>query len=201
MKALDVIYFLFSTALIQDFAPAEIRSDQDLMLMACTRSHQILDVVDDRLAGDHAFLSALADRNPCILKSLSHELQRSFPDVVDRVFKHGSEGGEFITLDYCSSIVGAADNLAPEFWSNRDFLLCWFQLGFPFLDIGPFLQPDWKADKEIFLLVAKHCCFGHRLSFEASSMSLRRDKQFMLQVLELGIRQVFVVIGSSRITQ
>ena len=88
-----------------------------------------------------------------------------------------------------------ADKIAPEIWEDRDNVLKWYEAGLPFL---PNQHP--KNDKEICLLMARHC--RHRDfrigSFrEASSPALlRSDKDFMMQVLQID-PTLFVCASSS----
>jgi len=88
LKVVDVPDFVYYWEFIfRDFAAAEIRADEEVMLNACARCEDILPSVDQRLAANHDFLLALAGRNASMLLHLSRELQLRFPDVVDRALQ------------------------------------------------------------------------------------------------------------------
>ena len=75
------------------------------------------------------------------------------------------------------------DNILPELWGNRHFVLKWFESSFPFVDSMPV---SWKDDKEIFLCIAKCCREDCRnKSFLKASESLRSNKDFMREALKL----------------
>lgn len=147
------------------------------MLTACARDFNVLLMLNNHLGADHDFLLAVAAENVCFILALSHELQLQFPDVVDCALRTGRE--HFMDYDHF------VNSLAPELWNNRDFVLNWFRLGHPFVDC---LQLELKADKEIFLLSAKHCDPYSENKYETwgkAAQSLLRDKKFMLQILEI----------------
>lgn len=173
----------FLSSVMERFAPVEIRSDRELMIKACGKDHTIIQLVDESIARSHDFLLAAAGRNARLLQVISHDLQRRFPDVVDRALRQANEGDNRIEILLEADLI--AEGLAPEFWNSRDFLLRWFELGLPFCLRGPFQRFEWIRDKEVFLLIAKHCHRFRQESFGRLSWSLRRDKKFMLQVLEI----------------
>jgi len=171
-------------SVVHDFAPSEIRSDWELMEDACAKDEGVLSEIDASLGSNHTFLLAVARRNGRMVRFLSHEMQRRFLDVVDLALQQFNPGED--PDDAIRAVSAVVETLAPEFWDSRDFALRWFRLGLPFLSQGPFLRPEWRADREIFLLVAKHCRFPLlQASFAGASLVLRGDKKFMLQVLEI----------------
>ena len=149
------------------------------MVKACTIGERVLRHVDARIATDHPSLVEVAAINHCLPLVLSHELQRRFRDVVVACAPQHGNVGELPRYWIRSQL---AQVLLPD---NREFNIRWFKLGSPFLDFGPFPRTEWKADKEIFLLVVKHRSEEHCVesSYEAAAF-IRRDKKFMLQVLQ-----------------
>jgi len=172
-------------AVIETFAPPLIFADRGIMLQSIGFYGGIVRLVDASLSSDRAFLMAAVDRNFRVLPYLTHEIQGRFPDIVDHALgrlrvDRDAHYSDFFEFEY------VAERLAPEFWDDREFVLRWFEHGFPFVAIEAFQLPAWKNDKEIFLRLAKYCidsCVWG--SFRESSASLRNDKKFMLQVLEL----------------
>lgn len=199
VKAVNAVEVGQLSTAIRDYAPAEIRSDRELMEKACTRQAEILLLVDNHLADDRGFLLAIAGRNAFILWHLTKARQLRFPDVVDRALQQTAERFTQYELSL-SKVVGLVHvYLARELWNNREFVLRWFQLGLPFVNFGPFRETAWKEDKEIFLLVARHCRSDlHRVSFGNASMKLRRDKKFMLQILEIAPSLLEMVVPELR---
>jgi len=65
-----------------DLAPIAIRSDQDLMMKACSKKCSLLENVDESLALDNAFLHEVIAIDAMALCYLSHEAQRRFPDLL-----------------------------------------------------------------------------------------------------------------------
>lgn len=156
------------------------------MLKAQRNIPHILRVTHRSLFEDRSFLLEYADDNGRdVLEDLPHEFQLRFPDVVDLALLRAENNTR---LDWWLNLL-ESERLAPQLWNNRDFALRWFRLGLPFGNHGPFLQPHLKADREIFLLVAKHCDpetpeFALH-SFQNASMEIRLHKKFMLQVVEI----------------
>jgi len=129
VKAVDADNCDTLYAVVEEFAPAEILSDRELMLTACTNDAGTLDHVQTRLAEDHDFLLALAGGNHHILYVLTHELQRRYNDVVDAALQQYYSA---VRRNNEGDVWEIVDNLLPELWNNRDFVLRWFRGGLPF---------------------------------------------------------------------
>jgi len=183
--------------LIEKFAPTAIRSDAEFMLQAFeSPEFRVLALVEGSLVADRDFFSDALEDNPGVLRYACRASQRHFPDLVDRAIQEFTEQGDMNLTEFHM----LAENLPPEFWDNRDFLLRWFEGGLPFLSHphsfrlpSPFYDGvdderlrAWTEDKDIFLLIADYCepHFRHR-SFVNASVTLRRNKKFMLQVLAI----------------
>lgn len=174
----------FDRALLGDYAPDAILSDRALMLDASGRKPPVLGLPQlQGFAGDRDFLLACAGRNEDVIFQIPPEDQLRFPDVVDRVLEHYKERRRDLhDFDFAKLV----DQLAPEFWESRPFVLRWFEYGFPFLAYkDPFRDEALKKDKAIFLSIAQYCPQEFvRHSFKNASEELRSDKEFMLRVLE-----------------
>lgn len=161
------------------YAGREIRADRDLMLKACIAEAAVLEhcVADQLRNQDQLFLEELLSHNPRALAYVSHEAQRLFPELLQRTF-----AAFFLAAnnDYWIK-QQLARNIRPEFWTDRDFVMTWFQAGGPFLDVHSQL---WRDDREIFLLIAQQQDRQGALnSFGFASASLRGDKTFFLEVV------------------
>lgn len=164
---------------VEKFAPGHVHADRELMLKACQKEHDMLRYVDPILGTDHSFLEALLEDKPLALEHMSHEAQILFPDLLLRTLQSVAESPDLYDLLDPSEL---AESMAPELWTNRRFVETWFRSGLPFVELSP---ESLKSDKEIYLLIATHCCEERRFqSFATASPSLRDDKDFMLQVLE-----------------
>lgn len=168
--------------IIEEFAPAEIVSDRELMVDACAVDEQTLEVLDVSFTRERNFLFTCVDRNPFCIAYISREVQRLFPDVVDRaLFRMGRELERSIEPhDLWLHI------LDPSLWDNRAFVLRWFQYGLPFLSGLNRFREEWRADEEIFLSIARNCSNKKslRTSFSAASTALCNNKKFMLRALQ-----------------
>jgi len=101
-------------SLITDVAPAEIRSDFELMLRACTTYPSLLQQLPPTLGRDRDFLAALLGDKPEALAHVPHDLQLTFPDLV---FNVATRLGQ---MPYKSVRHRQAyDTIAPPFWENR----------------------------------------------------------------------------------
>lgn len=159
----------------------EIRSDYDLMLKACRRTFLILHYVDPHTLGtDRGFLETVLSEKPGALQCMSPEAQRLFPELVVQTFPPLAQYVATAPHNYAFL---AAGNIIPEVWENRSNILEWFKCGLPFGSVFP---DSWKDDREIFLLIAKHCPDNFRYySFSHAAPALRGDKDYMQKVLEL----------------
>lgn len=98
---------------IDQYAPAEIQSDCQLMLSAWTKDPATLHFVDKDFHSDHNFLFKVASQNCSIICFLSYGLQHLFPHVVLHTIQRFKEGGDPIyNLNQFCLI---AEALTPEF--------------------------------------------------------------------------------------
>lgn len=173
-------------SVIGDYASMPILSDRDIMLDACSVNARVMRLVDASLARDHDFLVACVERNPFCLLKISRDIQRMFPDVIDKALLSFKEE-EHVGL---GTMYRLADKLDRMFWEDRAFVLRWFECGFAYLHNAdlrePLFRKTWKGDEEFFLLNAKHCRADllHE-SFENIGSSLRNNRKFMLRVLKI----------------
>ena len=184
--------------------------DVGLMSKACILDEKCLPVIDPNLKRNRAFVrkvllgnplalqSVLYDPDllgcmdrkllaevllldPVVLRFVSHDHQRLYPDLVEKAF--GTLGRRQQQVDR-DAISGVASWIAPGLWQNRDTLLQWFRSGLPFT--ARFQRMGTLAgDQEIFLLIAEHCQQEHRRwSFAYASPALRANKVFMTQAVK-----------------
>lgn len=113
-EAKGALYVKLSST-IRHFAPVEILSDRELMINACSVDEDTLFSLDDSFTREHDFLLACVHRNPHCFDWIFPEVQRLFPDVVDRALSRYMEIEE---LDDHSihKISSWVESMAPEFW-------------------------------------------------------------------------------------
>lgn len=155
-------------------APFVIRSNREFMLEACVEKVKNLRYVSDGLASDKNFLQDVIDMDPDALRFVSHDAQIQFPElVIDNLER-------FLALKsnrYGGTLLGY---IAPDMLTNSAFIEKWFTLGGDF-STGQF--PDSFQDNEqIFLWVVRH---GPKYSFSLASDRLRRDSEFVKQLIEI----------------
>jgi len=177
--------------LVRNYAPASVTTNHRLMLAACQRSCEILQLVDDVSFG-RTFLTALLQNAPYGLAFMSAAAQTHFPDLVVPTF---ALLNRMDRLRFTQKLRSVAANIVPFIWEDRSALLSWFRAGLPFLT-NPVISrqnfPEhhiaftqaWKDDPEICLLIARYEN-SPQSSFEFAAPFLRRNKDFMLQVLEI----------------
>jgi len=183
--------------MVERYAPAEtILANQEFMIQAC-RKWRCVRVLPPTLSNRRDFWKALLQQAPVVLGEMPPELQRRFPDLVVETW---ARLGQWECLDIMTAH-SIGKQMVPEIWETRANVLAWFRAGLPFLvparsvlAVNPpilvvqhqFTFPtEWKNDQEIFQLIARHGSDLFRWrSFSQASITLRGDKDFMLQVLE-----------------
>jgi len=189
LTAIDYKYY----NLLSDYAPPTILSDREIMILACNFDDAILEeFVLDSLAHDRNFWVELLGTSPKALRCMSGEAQRMYPDLVldalPRALKEIHQSFTTCSSPFRGSVIRAfASQIAEDLWvSNRSIVRAYFQSG------GAFLPEDMqhlKADREVFLWMAKHIDkedgAGFVTSFRHALPSLTNEKTFMLQAIEL----------------
>jgi len=159
-----------------------ITSVQGVMQAACKKSLNCAALlVDTPLFANHEFWEQLLQTNPAILEHVPTSTLELFPDLVLKTLE--SIGADpSVSWDTAR---GIADQLPREWWESRANVLLWFQSGLPYISSSRSFPNEWKKDKAIFLLIARHGKdVFRRHSFKEAAPSLRDDKLFMLQILQ-----------------
>jgi Domain of unknown function (DUF4116) len=160
-----------------------LRGDRDFMLSVCRHDNHFFNCASAALQRDKVFIQEALRQDSRVLEYLPHVSQCLFPDLVRQAFRPlGQHRPEFEFFD-CNEF---ANNIAPEIWTDRNAVIAWFEAGLPFYaDVFP---DAWTFDREIFLLIARHCQhdidIGHvKYSFDQAALSLRSDKEFMVTAM------------------
>jgi len=173
--------------LVSDHAPPAIRSDREIMMLACMCAIDILEeFVSDHLAEDRNFLVELLGTSPRALPYVSDEVQQMYPDLVIDTLPRALK--EIHRSAFRGSVIRIfASHIKEDLWvSNRSIVRAYFQSGGHFF---PENMQHLKADREVFLWMAKHFDkedgAGFVASFRNALPSLTNDKAFMMQAIEL----------------
>jgi Domain of unknown function (DUF4116) len=159
----------------KSYASPALRGDRDFMLLVCRHDCYYFNGASAALKRDEIFVQEALRQDPGVLEYLPHETQCLFPDLVRQAFRPLGQHPEFKFLDWNE----LANNMAPDIWTDRNAVIAWFEAGLPFLaDVFP---DAWTFDREIFLLLARHCRREYlEESFSAAAESIRSDKDFMI---------------------
>ena len=184
------------SSLFSNFASDEVKSDRALMLRGCYHDHALLECIHDLLKQDRQFVAAILEKEPLTLASLPTVSQVLFPDLMaDHVLPFALRfpkpnsmrsielGLGFLdSSSFCCKLVRL---IAPELWSNAQFVDAWFGAGgLYYWDLFP---DTLRTSEKIFLLMAEHCTTVALLSMRGFSQccwSLRRDKDFMMKAVK-----------------
>lgn len=161
-------------------ASDDIQSDPAILLEACDYIPDVLERVTDR-----GFIYDALARNPRLFYMLPYPVQRRCPELAFRTLQQFQK--EIEPSFVMDNFDFMASDFVEETWYNREFVLKWFEAGFPFLPIRSkvYFPTEWRNDKEIFIRIARHGLARFRYdSFGNASEELRNDKKFMLRVLE-----------------
>lgn len=129
------------------------------------------------LARDQSWWEATLRKNPLHLQNMSREAQLLYPTAVVNSFSALRK-----SHPTNEQVLSVGLNIVPSIWESRENILRWYSAGLFFL---PNVHP--KDDEEICMLIAKYAGrdVSARLSFrEATSLSLRNNKTFMLQAIQ-----------------
>jgi len=174
--------------LFEEILPDQFRSDYDVMLGLCQHFFSmLLWLVEAPLDSNRPFYKAILEDNPVALGSVYEDIQRRFPDLVMKCVDALSNVEVSLSM-----VKDIADGIPLALW-DRNFVLRWVIGGMPITDDVP---PEFRNDKEILLLAAKHsrradeeeeerdCRLFSIESFKSASRALLNDKSFMLKVLQ-----------------
>jgi len=166
---------------IERHAPEQIRTDKELMKLACKRDDAVIELLRDELQQDREIVEAAVECGGWALQSIPDTAQRLYPDLVAKALSNVEEAGDEVQ-----------HMVATSLWTNMDVASAWFKVG------GNFHSqfPEAIKDKPEFgLVVAKHCRdmrdydddYEYRMRFfrQATSVALRSNKSFMMQAVEL----------------
>lgn len=159
------------------YAATDILANRVVMLTACKCNyHSVIDFIDPSLWGKRDFVEDLVEcrskgnKIQLLNQFLPHQVQTEWPDLFAKSLAQ-------YNLNKCTSWNVVAQNLiAPGVLHNRIV-----KAGGKFFD--HIFPTEWKCDKEIFLLIAKHPSCGDD-SFVHASPALTSDKDFMLQAVK-----------------
>lgn len=179
--------------MIATYAPADVRSNFQLMLTACSYDPDVVACIDQFLLSSRMFVTSLLEAEPSVLAKLPPQTQRLFPDLVVDAFDALCQQKRRLTMAFFKTL---SSNIAQELWSNRRTVLKWFEAGLPFIDDRA--SGTWcQDDREISMLIARHCRSEFRLrSFFQASPVLCQDKDFMLEVLAVDAMLYFCMSES-----
>lgn len=160
---------------LQQTLPIQIKNDKAIMLEAVKTDAIALDYCSDELQNDKEVILAAVESAPIsALFHTEHLFQMENPDVVIRAFEKA----------HCDQLWVTYDAVCEDLWSNRDVAMAWFSKG------GHWLADDFPVefcdDKEMLITIARQ----NWTEFDWASESLKRDKEFMLQVLAVDGRVI-----------
>lgn len=184
--------------LLHNYAPTNIRSDKDIMLLACSRNPKSFQYLDVVLVLDGDFFDKALELSPMLyleaLTTWNRWVRRSdtaedrtrkplFRMLLKRLFQVFGKVGRTYT-EYDSnwnpdSIVKTLGNGNDDFWTRHDMVAAWYEAGMPF---SRYLPPSHLNDRQIPLLIAEHCLPAYKdFSFGASINDLCYDADFLLE--------------------
>ena len=122
-------------------APDSIRSDRELMLLACSKKNgfPIIDV-DESLLLDEDFIRQVIATTPTALNYLPHVSQLRFPNIIFENIEKMCDCRPNYFIK----------NVAPDILASRSFAEAWFKAGGAFYD--GYFPESLKDDKDIFHL-------------------------------------------------
>jgi hypothetical protein len=128
----------------------------------------------EELQHDREVVLAAVENCPASLFYTDHAFQIENPDIVIRALQKTNSGDLWITYD----------DVYDQLWSNRDIAMAWLSNG------GDWLTDDFPEefceDKELLLTLVRR----NWAEFDWASDNLKRDKDFMLQVLDVDGRVI-----------
>ena len=137
-------------------APIEIQADREIMVHACSLDIDVWRHVQLAFFLDLSFVRDVLTLNPRAVVSLPRASQRAFPDLVKqgmlpfyKSFEMTGLTGETIGFfNYETELQVFVENVAEEFWSDRDFVLAFCGACSPFL--GDRFPMEFRSDREIW---------------------------------------------------
>lgn len=179
---------------LEEFMVPEVYGDAEIMLEVSRRSERSLlrlESFSSPLLRDRPFLEALS---PLALAHLPSRTLQLHPDLAETAIEFLGQIQDISKL----SMNNLASHFMPALRDHRELQLKWFQVGLPFVSAQGIFPEEWKRDKAIFLLIARHGAAGkRRKSFMKAAESLRDDKAFMTLCLQ--VRPSFLVCASEQL--
>jgi len=191
--------------LVASHAPPAITSDSEIMLKACVNypNRQLFECVDASLAQSRAFLETVLCKKPEVLAHIPRGTLILFPDLAVKFLPSALLGINKIEniSSRRSKLCSFADSVDVHMWGDRDFCRAWFQSGGPMLQRG--FMNHLENDREVFLWILEHFpkddADGIVSSFNCAGVSVRGDKAFMLNAIELNPNIYHVATTSVRV--
>ena len=158
--------------LVQEFAPAHIRGDKELMSI-CWCDDGLMALISPELQQDRDIVRKALEASPYALGSISDSVQSLYPDLVANALSKLPDSFDF-------EAGSVTDMVAESLWTNLDVCKAWFVIGGDFHSRFP---ESMKDNVEFGLLVAEHCedCDEFEIG---TSENLRSNKAFMLKAVE-----------------
>lgn len=200
--------------LIENCAPAEIRSDPTIMKMAVIKDFGydcFIYHIDPSLKSRRDFMEPVLEAKPNFLFRLSRQNMENFPELVKATLSRFAEEDSNETRSVLfaeetnaphsvfnnETVAEFAEEVPTQCWQDRSFVMEWLYAGFPFIathsDGTNFFPSEWRNDKQLFLLLAEKT--GRRPSrvtlsrvnfgsFGCAAPHLFFDKNFMLELVK-----------------
>jgi len=162
------------TNLIQQYAPENIRTDQEIMRLACETNYEVLGLLNPELRQVRDIVHAAIERSPYALDLIPSSVQCMYPDLIAIAFDRlAGYYDEELDEDHAAMV-------DADLWNNMDVLKAWFENE----GRGHTLIPAaMKRKTEFGLLVAKYC--GLDEFAQLLPTELRSDKSFMSKVVDI----------------
>ncbi|KAG7365831.1 protein of unknown function DUF4116 containing protein [Nitzschia inconspicua] len=142
------------TSLFREYCPADLLADENFVTDFCAEYASLYDVIADQpFATSRHFLETVINRNPKVLRSISHQTQIDNLDLVLTAI----HGLATIPPDNQERhVYAAAKGLAPKLWKKRLVAMAWVKAGhgFPTHALSDHRLNVWMANRQLCLASA-----------------------------------------------
>ena len=167
------------------FQPSPLAFDRTFIREVLAHHPSALKYVASRCT-DRDLLADVLANNPAALQYAKGDALRRYPDLVMETMAVLGADEQLSTSDAQS--IGAS--IDERLWNDRTMVLQWFRSGLPFFEhrsafnTHPHPFNALRNDSEVFLLIAKHSRSPGESFFRYASMTLRANKEFMMQAVK-----------------
>ncbi|KAG7351720.1 protein of unknown function DUF4116 containing protein [Nitzschia inconspicua] len=141
-------------SLFREYCPADLLADENFVTEFCAEYASLYDVIAEQpFATSRHFLETIINRNPKVLRLISHQTQIDNLDLVLTAI----HGLSTIPPDNQGRhVYAAAKCLAPKLWKKRNVAMAWVKAGhgFPTHALSDHRLNAWMANRQLCLASA-----------------------------------------------